>query len=120
MKKGEVKTVQRILRNKHNVERYGVRIYKCGKCEGTEAFPKSTICKDRSCKGELFYHRTIPKEKVEEITSRRAARQCPSCMKLFYIWVESCPFCSTPTLEGRLLNKDKDKLAKLYEHRMVN
>lgn len=113
----EVKTVQKILKNKHNVIREGVNIYKCIKCEGTQAGKSTLVCKDKNCRGQMKFLKRIPQEKVEEITSRRSARQCPSCMKLFYIWVESCPYCSTPTLKGKITRKD-DRLAKMYEYKM--
>ena len=114
----KVETVSKILRNKRNVIRERVNIYKCMKCEGTHAGKSVNTCSDRKCRGNMKFWRCIPQEKVEEITSRRAARQCPGCMKIFYVWVENCPYCSVTTLKGKIANKNKNKLAKLYEHTM--
>lgn len=118
MDNGKHETIQKILKNKHNVIRESVNIYKCTKCEGTQAGKSNLVCNDKNCRGPMKFHRRIPKERVEEITSRRAARQCPKCMKVYYVWVEECPKCKTETLKGKLTNRDKDILAKIYEHQM--
>lgn len=113
-----IQTVSRVLKNRHNVIRERVRIFKCDKCEAQVAEPGTLICKDKNCRGTYLYHRTIPQSKVEEITSRRAARQCPRCMKMFYPWVEQCPYCNNPTIKGILADK-KTRLAKMYEFSFI-
>lgn len=114
----QIQTVSKILRNKYNIIREGVDIYKCGKCEGTHSGKPILVCPDRNCRGPMRFHRRIPQSKVEEITSRRAARQCPICMRIFYIWVEKCPYCSTTTLKGKISN-NKDPRRKLYDYQMT-
>jgi hypothetical protein len=106
---------EKILRNKYNVIREGVNIYKCNKCEGTYGGRQSVMCPDPHCKGTLRFWKRISREKVEDITSRRSARQCPKCMRFFYVWVEACPYCDgTPTLKGKILKKN-DPLRKYYD-----
>jgi hypothetical protein len=114
----EIETAQKILRNKYNVIREGVNVYRCNKCEGTWAGKDIGICPDKNCRGELKFYKKIPKEKVEEITSRRVARQCPVCMKMFYPWVEVCPYCSQITIKGKIVKKDS-LLAKIFEYKML-
>jgi len=113
----EVKTVEKILRNKQNIIRESLDVYKCLKCEGTFPGKKQLYCPDKNCGGELRFFKRIPKERIEEITSRRAAKQCPKCMKIFYVWVDICPYCSTPTLKGNIAKK-KSLMAKLFEYQM--
>ena len=113
----EVQTVSKILRNRHNVIRESLDVYKCLKCEGTFAGVKTLKCPDKNCGGELKFFKRIPKEKIEEITSRRAAKQCPKCMRMFYVWVDKCPYCSTPTLKGNITKK-KSFFAKMFEYQM--
>lgn len=115
--KDDVQTVSRILNNRKNVIREGVDIYKCTTCEGTVPAPKSLYCKDKMCRGTLIFYKRIPQSRVEEITSRRAARQCPSCMKIYKMYVEKCPLCSghPGLIKGKVV-RDKDKLAKMYEY----
>jgi hypothetical protein len=109
----------KILRNKYNAIREGVNIYKCNKCEGTFGGKQTLTCPDPKCRGTLKFWKRIPQEKVEEITSRRVARQCPKCMRLFYVWVEACPYCDgTPTLKGKITKKN-DPLRKLYDYQML-
>ena len=114
----EIQTVSKILRNKYNIIREGINIYKCLKCEGTRAGKEFTICPDPNCRGEMRFHRRISQRKVEEITSRRAARQCPSCMRTFYVWVEVCPYCSAKTFKG-YITKRKSLMAKLFDYHMT-
>lgn len=113
----EIQTVSKILRNRNNVIREGVNIYKCLKCEGTHAGRQILVCPDRKCGGPMRFLKRIPQSRVEEITSRRAARQCPACMRMFYVWVENCPYCSGPTLKGHISN-DKDPMRKFYDYQM--
>lgn len=109
----------KILRNKYNTIREGVNVYKCTRCEGTHAGKSKLRCNDPNCGGTYKFHKRIPQEKVEEIASRRAARQCPKCMKTFYVWVEQCPYCDgTPTLKGKITKKN-DPLRKLYDYKML-
>src|SRR3990167_3154110 len=74
----------KILRNPFHVIREGVNIYKCNKCEGSYGGRQKLLCPDLKCGGTLRFWKRIPKEKVEEITSRRSATQCPKCMRMFY------------------------------------
>src|SRR3990167_3908685 len=105
----------KILRNPFHVIREGVNIYKCNKCEGSYGGRQRLLCPDLKCGGTLRFWKRIPKEKVEEITSRRSATQCPKCMRMFYPWVEACPYCDgTPTLKGKITRKN-DPLRKLYD-----
>lgn len=113
----QVQTVSKILRNKYNVIREGVDIYKCLKCEGTRAGKFIMVCPDPKCGGTMKFFKRIPQSKIEEITSRRAARQCPACMRTFYVWVEVCPYCSTNTLKG-MIYKKKHIMAKLFDYQM--
>jgi hypothetical protein len=109
----------KVLRNRYHVIREGVNIYKCLKCEGTFGGKQSLICPDKNCRGTLKFWKRIPQSKVEEITSRRAARQCPKCMRYFYAWIETCPYCDgTPTIKGKI-TKRNDPLRKYFDFRFL-
>jgi DNA-directed RNA polymerase subunit RPC12/RpoP len=69
-----VQTVSKVLRNKYNVIREAVNVYKCARCENTYAGKSRMRCPDKNCNGELLFFKRIPQSKIEEITSRRAAR----------------------------------------------
>jgi hypothetical protein len=113
----DINTIEKILRNKNNVIRESLNVYKCLKCEGT--FPGRQImkCPDKNCGGTMRFWRRISKDRIEDITSRRSARQCPVCMRIFYVWVEKCPYCSTMTLKGNI-SKKKNLMAQLFEYQM--
>jgi len=113
----QIQTVSKILRNRKNVIREHIDIYKCLKCEGTRAGRYIMTCPDPKCRGEMRYFKRIPRSRVEEITSRRAARQCPKCMRTFYVWVEFCPYCSTNTLKGSVVRRES-LMAKLFDYQM--
>lgn len=109
----------KVLKNPYGAIREGVNIYKCTKCEGMHGGKYVTTCPDPKCRGPMKFHKRISKEKVEEITSRRSAMQCPKCMRMFYVWVEACPYCDgTPLLKGKITKKN-DPMRKLYDFQML-